>query len=60
MTESTIPGDLGMRGNTAQDLSLDGVQRTRAEHASAAREGESRNGKCRDQSGNDASPCETP
>ena len=59
MTEATIPGDLGMGGDTAKHLSLDGIQGTRAEHAPAARESESRNGKRRDQRGDNTGARQT-
>lgn len=59
MTESTIPGNISMRGDAAKHISVYGIQGAGAEHASAAREGKSCDGKRRDQAGDDTGPCKT-
>ncbi len=59
MTGITIPGDLRMRSNAAQHRTLHGIQRAGTEHRPAARKGISRDGKGRDQRGNNACPRET-
>jgi hypothetical protein len=59
VTETTISGDLRMRRDSAKDVSLNSIQRSGAEHRTTARHGNTHDGKCSDQRGNNASPSET-
>jgi hypothetical protein len=59
VTDTAVPVDFGMRSKATHRLALDGIQRTGAEHHTAAREGISRDGKDRDGYGDHPRPRET-